>query len=677
MASFQDPSIISMVSAPSQGNSDTSSIVTENRNDINSFLREAESKRAEEEDSKKGSIGGGSSVLENNEVAIEGDKELELEEDEETKELRKQQELENWKLDLGPYNDETRLRYSADFLYNLKDSEDNFVPPGLPPKSYYRLKNKQPIRTNWIGNNQNNNNQNNGRNNYNEGGSSTGSMGNFNLNRRTHDRGFNRHGNNNSHNNHRRNNNNRENRHNKKFSGEDEDSWLADLDKDAPLSADGFEAYRAKVKLEERKRNGELVEEDTNQFQQTSESKNTIDSHFRAVKPSLTSNPSGGATVGSSSDSGRKSKFLGIFSQGSNQQPSDSNIPSSKPSNDGVSKILSLLDSGEKNAQVGSNNTTPQISQASISTPKEQHSGFNSQRSQFFGQDNKTNTSTGSTPILPPGLTPPSGSQVPPNLPTGGSKDSFFMSLMNKGPEAGKPDSNQTQSPIASTQSPALSKVEGSRILPPGLQGPPGLTQQTPPPSQAQQAQSQQQQQQQQSQQQQQQQQPNQKQQPQPPHPQQSSQQPQNPGFPPGFPPQFQNPQNRPPQGPIPQGQFVNPPPGFNPQHPPPWISQQFPPNLPQGRFIPPPLPNGVGFPPQFRPQGGPPGPQGEPRFILPQEFQGNPNGPPVFLPPFGGPGGPGGPGSNPDGSQRERFPPGFFNGPPPGFPNGNPPPNQ
>lgn len=612
MAQFDDPSIISLVSAVSDNNAGASAF--ENNKDDNAitkFLREAEYKREEEEAKKSG--------------FTTEQKGTEIGDDESTNAQSKELELEDWKLELGPYNNNERLRYSMDYLYSLKDSSDNVVPQDLPPKSYYRLKNKPIQRTNWSGNQYNNNNGNyNGRNNYNEGGPATGSMGNFNLNKKPHDRGFNRYGNNN--NNNRR--NNRDHRHKKQ---DDDDSWLAELEKDEPAggSAEDFEKWKAKIKLAERKRRGEIVDEEEitpSSTQRSEENKNTIDSFFSVAKPST---KSGGSSNAGTPDVTKNSKFFSFFKPESGPAKDEQSSGQQSSGNDGVSKILSLLDSGEKNAKAGSNNSTPLLTKASpLQSPQVQSQQPQQGRTQFnfqqpsSGQPQPPQQPSSSAPVLPPGLAPPSNQ----GLPAGGSKDSFFMSLLNRGPESAKIDSTpNAQSPKVSTndskQSPSLPNQEQPRSsLPPGLQGPPGLPQQNQ---------------------------------------QQHSQQPGLQGQP-MIPPQFQNGQNR---G---QGQMPPVPPGFNPQQLPPWLAQQFPPNLPQGgRFMPPPPPNGMGFPPQMR-QNGPPGASNIPPHLLyPQGAQqGGQSNPPVFYPPFGAP--------NPDGQhqqqqqQQQRFPPGFFNGPPP-----------
>lgn len=597
MSQFQDPSIISLVPATENNQVSGAQGNTED-NAITKFLREAEYKR-EEEESKKSTP-----------ISKKEDSAEQVEEDESTKAARKEQELQNWKLDLGPYNNSDRLRYDMDFLYSLKDSSDNIVPSELPPKSYYRLKNKPPQRANWSGNQYNNNNNYNGRNNYNEGGQSTGAMGNFNLGKKTHDRGFNRYGNNNN----RR--GNRDHRHKKH---DEDDHWLAELEKDEPAggSAEDFEKWRAKMKLAERKRRGEVVEESEEPASAKSgEPKNSIDSFFSLAKPTL--NKTQSSSSANTPDNSKNSKFFSFF------QPESGSVKEERsaetPGNDGVSKILSLLDSGEKNAKAGSNASTPQVSNASPSqsslqsqTPQQPQQ---QQRSQFNFQ---SSGSPAGNPNLPPGLPQP---QVAP-----GNKDSFFMSLMSKGPEQGRSDSNvASQSPRISgdstTQKSAQPKVEQSTpVLPPGLQAPPGLPQQS---SGQQQQQS-----------------------------QQGLGQNQ-----PMIPPMFQNAANR----------NQGPPPGFNPQQLPPWLTQQFPPNMPnmpQGRFMPPPMPNGSGFPPQVRQDGSVPSNIPPPMFYPRGDQGGQQNAPPGFYPQFGGPGTPGS-----DGQQRDqqRFAPPLFNGPPPGF---------
>lgn len=616
MSQFQDPSIISLVPATAPEGGETT-----NDNAITKFLREAEYKR-EEEESKKGT----------STSKLEGSEEI-AEEDESTKAARKEQELENWKLDLGPYNDPDRLRYNMDFLYSLKDSSDNIVPPELPPKSYYRLKNKPLQRANWTGNqynNNNNNNNNGGRNNYNEGGQSTGAMGNFNLGKKTHDRGFNRYGNNG-------NNNNRRGHRHKKH--DEDDNWIAELEKDEPAggSAEDFEKWKAKMKLAERKRRGEVVEEtEGTASAKSGEPKNSIDSFFSLAKPTL--NKTQSSSSANTPDNSKNSKFFSFFKPESG--PTKEERPTEASGNDGVSKILSLLDSGEKNAKAGSNASTPQVSNASPLQPSMQsqtpqqslpQQQQQQQRSQFSFQNTG---SPGGNPTLPPGL--PQSTNQGQGVP--GNKDSFFMSLMSKAPEQGRSDSNNNtaaQSPSVSsdvgTQRSVQPKAEQSTPkLPPGLQAPPGLSQQS----------SGQQQQQQQSQQ-----------------GQQGLGQNQ-----PMIPPLFQNGGNRN------QGPTQGPPPGFNPQQLPPWLTQRFPPNMPnmaQGRFMPPPMPNGAGFPPQVRQDGSVPSNMPPPMFYARGDQGGQPNAPPVFYPQFGGPGTP-----NSDGQQRDqqRFPPPMYNGPPPGF---------
>jgi hypothetical protein len=634
-------------------------------NAITKFLRDAENKREKEETEKDNKPSDQSSGSNSNQT-----KRKDPLNDIKNREFL----IEDWDFE---FVNQTLTRYLPSQLLDIRKTSKIITPENLPPKSFYRL------RSNNNNNNSNNNNSRNRQNNYNSRNfaDGTGSMGNFSLDRRGHnERGH--------HNNNRR----ARGRNNKKT----DDLWLEQFEGDGPAgNADDFEKWKAKINSEERKKRGEVLPEQAQSLEgEEISSKNSIDSFFgsagglSAIKASQSA---------ANTSQNKNSKFFSFFKPGqSDQQPDQDPTNSNK---DGVSKILSFLDKGEQSALSEKNEGNAQFQQSSLPSSTHQNNGPSS-RSQFnFNNMSGSPAVNPATPQFPPGLGPSSEHQAKPSLAheqqksqnpkPEGSKDSFFMSLLQKTDAT----SDEQRSSTAPQKSQPQRDSKNSSPLPSKQHQ---HQQQLQPGSKS-------------------------DQQKQQSFPSQSLQQPpqQDPRSLQGFPPGFQVPPGFPPPGfPAPQGLprsqlppgFENsnngklpsngPPPGFPAQGGlPPWLAgqqmgippphlQQF--QLPNGQFLPPPngsLPPGIVPPPhlsqqhqqqaggqhqqkhsqQGLPQGLPPhGPNNAnfPPHLLygrpppngqippPQQQQGQP---PMFFPGKEGE----------QGQGQGRFPPGFFNGPP------------
>lgn len=612
MSGFQDPSIISMVPSEQESSkffgaapSSTEPIAEDNA--ILKFLREGEKKKEQEEKQEQKN----DAAADISKTLAEAESKKQSEESDGGKYITPDR-IKNRKIEIEDWNftfkNENVIRYTPSQLLSIRESGD--IPTAdqlpLPNKDYYRFKNRLPQqhRRDWNSNTSSyNSNNSNGRNYDN-----TGAMGNFNLGKSG--RG---HNNNNS-----SNNRHRGERRNNRSKKHDDLEWLNEFDKDAPAagSAEDFEKYKARVMNEEKKKRGEVVEQP----------KDKIESFF-----GVSAQSTGASSVGVDA---KNSRFFSMFAKDESPQipAREVHSESTTASSDNVSKFFGGGAAAAAAAAVpGARSQTP-LSQ-----------GSEMQRSQFFSQ------SGGGAPSgqAPPGLDRPA---------QGGSKDSFFMSLMgNKAGDATQKSPSVTHSPqqqqstpqtpqaVPQTAAQGISQVPSQpqlqqlqhsqpqqqqlpqdgnmpdSKLPPGLQaGPlPNFDAGAPPPG-LQQGQ---------------------------------------------FPPKFNG--QRPQQGQVPFPQGISPqqlPPGLSPGQIPPWINpQQLPPNMrqfpPQGRFMPP-----QGMPPQgMPPQGFPPGmrpPQGIPPQMMFQQGQGMP---PMFMPPQG------------EGDGRGGAPPGFF-GPPPGFPVQNQP---
>jgi hypothetical protein len=523
MSSFEDPSIISM--EPSQVPPTTlyNSLKASNEggNAILDLLKQGEKKKEEEE---KESLNDITKSLTDAETNRERES---LEGDEKDKDMLptggskstqfKEIEATDWEFAKRDFRNTRVTRYLPSELLSLRHSPLVAPPEGLPLKSYYRLNAKMPQNTSRRG----------GYGYQARGNYDTGAMGNFNLKNNR----FSKNG---------------QNGRRSQRSRKQDDTLMFDRNAPAPENPDDFEKWRAQMKME---RNGGETPRQEIATPTHEEPRNAVDSFFGLAGNSLQARND----KHDFAEGAKNSRFFSMFSAPEPTTPQEESPKvDNKENKDGVSKILSFLDRGEKaqadeqNSQVG---PPPGLSKQS------------EQGSQFFSHQNSP--ASQQAPQFPPGLTPQHSDQPP-------HGESFLKSLM-KSTDSGSQQSPQLQ-PQQSTPEPR--QQQKSHQLP----------QQVP----------------------QQHQQPQQPQQPQQllqgsntssgsakASPQQGPQiDSQRPSFsgPPGF-------QGMPPM-----------PPWINPNMPP-GMRQQFPPP-PQGRYIP--MPQGMQLPQGVMPQGLPQGlPQG------------------------------------------------------------------